>query len=150
MAPPLTSVLLVGIPATGKSSFFKERFADTHVRVNRDMLRTAHREKVLFEACLSAGISHVVDKTLVTRAERKLVVEAAKRAGFRVEGYFFESRRADALARNATRSGDARVPDAAILGMSAKLEVPSLDEGFDALSFVALRDGGFVVEDWRP
>jgi len=39
-------VLFIGIPATGKSTFYKERFFRTHVRVNRDMLRTARREEL--------------------------------------------------------------------------------------------------------
>ena len=37
-------VLFIGIPASGKSSFFKERLFNTHVRVNRDMLKTQRRE----------------------------------------------------------------------------------------------------------
>ena len=37
-------VLFVGIQATGKSSFYLERFFRTHVRINLDMLKTHHRE----------------------------------------------------------------------------------------------------------
>jgi len=147
--PPPTCVLFIGIPASGKSTFFRERFVDTHVRVNRDMLRTAHREKLLIDACLSGSTSFVLDKTNVTRAERNAIIQLARAAGFRVEGYFFQSRRAECAARNADRSGSARVPDAAIGGMSARLELPTLDEGFDALYFVSLADGGgFRVEEW--
>src|SRR6476660_6211221 len=40
-------VLFIGIPATGKSSFYRERFFRSHVRVNLDMLRTRHREQLL-------------------------------------------------------------------------------------------------------
>ena len=40
-------VIFIGIQATGKSTFFQEQFADTHVRVNLDMLRTRHRERRL-------------------------------------------------------------------------------------------------------
>ena len=142
-------VVLIGIPATGKSSFARERFAETHLRLNLDMLRTRHREDVLFRACLEAKQPVVVDNTNTTRVERARYVAAAKAAGFRVVGYYFSSRVGDALARNATRSGEARVPDSAVLGMSGRLELPRLDEGFDALHFVRLEGPAFVVEGWR-
>lgn len=142
-------VVLIGIPATGKSSFARERFAETHLRLNLDMLRTRHREDVLFRACLEAKQPVVVDNTNTTRVERARYVAAAKAAGFRVVGYYFSSRVGDALARNAARSGEARVPDAAVLGMSGRLELPRLDEGFDALHFVRLEGPAFVVEGWR-
>jgi predicted kinase len=48
------AIIFVGIQATGKSTFFKERFFDTHVRINLDMLKTRHREETLFNACLEA------------------------------------------------------------------------------------------------
>ncbi|MBL8896636.1 MAG: ATP-binding protein, partial [Planctomycetes bacterium] len=33
----MEAVLLIGIPASGKSSFYAERFASTHLRINLDM-----------------------------------------------------------------------------------------------------------------
>ena len=44
------AVILMGIPGAGKSNFFKARFVDTHVRINRDMLGTAHRQRALSSA----------------------------------------------------------------------------------------------------
>ncbi len=37
---PVQAILFSGIQATGKSSFYRERFFHTHVRINLDMLRT--------------------------------------------------------------------------------------------------------------
>ena len=48
----MEAVLFIGIQATGKSSFYLERFFRTHVRFNGDMLRTRHREELLVQACL--------------------------------------------------------------------------------------------------
>lgn len=45
-------VIFIGIQATGKSSFYKDRFYRTHVRVNYDMLNTRHRENLIFKACI--------------------------------------------------------------------------------------------------
>lgn len=142
-------VVLIGIPATGKSTFARERFGDTHLRLNLDMLRTRHREDVLFRACLEAKQPVVIDNTNTTRAERARYLDPAKAAKFRVVGCYFSSKVADALVRNASRTGDARIPEAALLGMAGRLEAPRLDEGFDELRYVRLEPTGFVVEGWR-
>ena len=142
-------VLFVGIQATGKSSFYKERFYRTHLRLNLDMLRTRNREKILFEACIRALQPFVIDNTNVTKAERANYILPAKAAGFRVTGYFFRSRVAEALARNANRPEAERVPDKAIHGTSGRMELPCIGEGFDALNFVHLDESGqFSVEPW--
>jgi len=36
----MEAVIFVGLQAAGKSTFYRERFFDTHVRINLDMLRT--------------------------------------------------------------------------------------------------------------
>lgn len=140
-------VLLIGIPATGKSTFARDRFFASHVRLNRDMLKTHHRERVLFNACLSSSTALVVDNTNVTRAERARFIDPARAAGFRVRGFFFESRVRDALARNEARSRP--VPDVAVLGRSGELERPAIAEGFDELFFVRLSSSGFDVAAWE-
>lgn len=142
-------VIFIGIQATGKSSFYRERYFNTHIRINRDMLRTQHRERLLISACISAKQSFVLDNTNPTRSVRATAVSEARAAGFRIVGYYFASKLADALRRNAMREGAARIPDVGLLGTHARLELPARCEGFDALSYVRLNDGnGFIVEDW--
>lgn len=144
-------ILFIGLQATGKSSFYRERFFGTHLRLNLDMLKTRHREALLFAACLAGKTPLVVDNTNLTRNDRARYIPGAKAAGFTVRGYFFQSRVADCLARNATRTGKARVPDLAIRGSSRQLELPSLAEGFDSLQYVRLDDQNqFVEEAWNP
>ena len=41
----MEAVILIGIQGAGKSTFYKDRFFNTHVRINLDMLKTRHREK---------------------------------------------------------------------------------------------------------
>ena len=143
-------VLFCGIQATGKSSFYAARFAATHARVSLDVEGTRHRERMAFGACLSGQIAVVVDNTNVTAVERARYIVPARAAGYRVLGYYFESRIAAALLRNAGREGAARVPDRGVRGTFARLEVPALAEGFDGLYFVRIDGGGgFVVERWR-
>lgn len=143
-------VLFMGIQATGKSSFYRDRFFRTHVRLNLDMLKTRHRESLLFAACVEGKARCVVENTNVTREERARYIAPARNAGFRVIGYFFESRVADALERNRHRPEIDRVPDVAILSTSKELELPGRVEGFEELYFVRLNGtNAFSVEEWK-
>ncbi len=86
--------------ASGKSSFFRERFFRTHVRVNLDMLRTRHRERLLLGACIDGKQPLVVDNTNATRDARSVYIERARAAGFRVVGYYFASKASECLVRD--------------------------------------------------
>jgi hypothetical protein len=110
-APPPELVIFCGIQATGKSTFFQRRLFHSHVRIGLDLVRTRHREATLFDACLRCGQSVVIDNTSPTPAERARYIAPARAAGFVVVGYYFQSRVAPALARNAGRPEDLRVPD---------------------------------------
>jgi predicted kinase len=152
MAMAMELVLFMGAQAAGKSTFYAARFAQTHLRLSLDMLRTRHREQRLVAACLEARQSVVIDNTNPTRAERAVYLDAAKAHGFRVTGYRFEAPYAQLLARNAQRSGRARVPEVAIRATLARFEPPTLDEGFDALWQVVpdAAGTGFEVRPWPP
>lgn len=146
----MEAVIFTGIQGSGKSSFYLERFYRTHVRMNLDMLKTRRREAILLRACIEAKQSFVVDNCNSTVAERARYIEIAKRGHFRVAGYYLESKIADALRRNEQRPPDQRVPRAGVLGTYKKLQIPTLDEGFDALFFVRLSAHGvFSVEEWQ-
>jgi len=143
------AVILIGIQGSGKSTFYKEKFADTHVRINLDMLRTKNREKILLDACLEAKIKFVVDKVNASREERARYIGEAKRFGFRVVGYYLRSDLKSALERNSRRTGKARIPDKGLFDSAKRLQIPSFDEGFDKLNYVWIDDGSrFVIEPW--
>jgi predicted kinase len=145
----MEAVILVGIQGSGKSTFYLRRFFQTHVRISLDLLKTRYREQVFLSACLLAKQPFVVDNTNVLAAERARYIPAAKEAGFRVVGYFFEPDVRAAIARNQQRSGRAVVPVKGILGTRKRLQVPQAEEGFDDLYRVAIdAEGEFVVGSW--
>ncbi len=147
----MEAVVFTGIQGTGKSTFFRERFFDTHVRINLDMLRTRHRESVLLRACIESLQPFVADNTNPTAAERAKYIAAAGASGFAVVGYYFESKLTDALRRNNERPLAQQVPRVGVLGTHKRLQIPTLGEGYDRLFYVKVSEGGaFVVEDWRP
>lgn len=146
----MEAVIFIGLQGAGKSTFYRERFFATHLRLSLDMLKTRHRERLLLQACLETRQSFVVDNTNPTRQERQVFIEAAKQAGFRVLGYYFQSRVEDCKRRNQQCPAQQQVPLPGILGTAGRMELPSLEEGFDELNYVRIDDvGGFVVEEWK-
>jgi predicted kinase len=142
------AVIFTGVQAAGKSTFYRERFFETHVRINMDMLRTRNRERLLLEACLVGRQSFVVDNTNPLAADRARYISLARAAGFIVTGYFFRATPAEAIARNRNRTGKAVIPIPGILGTYKKLEEPRMEEGYDALYAVRLTsENVYVVEE---
>jgi len=142
----METIVFTGIQAAGKSTFFKACFVDTHIRINLDMLRTRHREKLLIDACLQAKQPYVVENTNLTREERARYIPSAKRAGFRVIGYAFRVELDEALVRNALRDTRRRVPEKAVRAAFRRWQPPSWEEGFDALFDVWSSGGEFQVQ----
>jgi predicted kinase len=141
------AVIFTGLQASGKSSFFKERFFSTHVRISLDLLRTRNREERLLAFCVETQQKFVIDNTNPTRSDRAKYIARSKEAGFRVIGYYFRSKVEECSQRNDGRT-DA-VPDVAIPATAKKLEIPTREEGFDLLWYVRIDDGQFVVEEWN-
>jgi predicted kinase len=146
----MEAVIFIGIQGSGKSTFFKQRFFDTHVRINLDMLRTRHREKLLFEACLEAKQKFVLDNTNLMRADREKYISKAKSFGFKIVGYYFQTDLLKAIERNNRREGKAQIPEVGIFAAFSRLQIPQFEEGFDELFYVSINDESrFIVENWK-
>ena len=144
----MEAVLFIGIQASGKSSFYQQRFSATHVRINLDELKTRSREDTLLDACLAGNRPFVVDNTNVSIERRAEYIAKASAARFRVVGYFFRTEIGDALKRNRQRAGRGAVPAGALFATLKKLQPPTWSEGFDALYIVeAQPDGAFRVTE---
>jgi predicted kinase len=57
-----------------------------------------------------------------------------------------QSKLADCLKRNDRR--ERQVPKKGILATFNRIEMPSLEEGFDELNFVSIEDGEFRISKW--
>jgi predicted kinase len=149
---PLECVILVGLQGSGKTTFYRERFARTHVHVSKDDFPHARnreeRQRRLVAAALASGRPVVVDNTNPTPAARAPLITLAREAGAAVVGYYFDVPVRLALARNRSRAGRARVPDAAVFATAARLVPPTRAEGFDRLYRVSFdAEGRMRVEE---
>ena len=143
-------VILVGLQASGKSTFFRERFAATHEHVSKDLFRNNknpnRRQAQLIAAALKEGSPVVVDNTSPTVEDRRALIELGRELGAKIVGYYFDSTVRQCIERNRLRAGKERVPDVAIYATASKLVPPSCSEGFDRLFRVRLTgDSTFEV-----
>jgi predicted kinase len=139
-------VIFIGLQASGKSTFFRQHFAATHVLVSKDLMRNnknrARRQVHLIEDALQGGYSVVVDNTNPTLEDRASLIELGNLYHAQIVGYYFESKVKDCLERNQQRVGKARVPDVAIYATIKRLVCPTYAEGFDQLFYVRMIQEG--------
>ena len=143
-----TAYIMIGIQGSGKSEFCR-RFLPDAERINLDTLKTRSKEKRMLADCHVRNADYVVDNTNPTRDDRARYIPVAKAAGYRVIGYFMQSRLHDCIARNNQREGKEVIPARAIAMTSKKLEMPSKAEGFDELYFVANDGTEMIISEWR-
>lgn len=139
-------VILVGLPASGKTTFHQRRFAATHRHISKDHWPNASnkdgRQAELIRSALSAGADVVVDNTHPAVADRAPVIALARAHAARVIGYYFTAGTREAVGRNRSREGKQRVPDVAIFTKAKRMQAPAAGEGFDELYAVSIDPGG--------
>lgn len=149
------AVILMGIPATGKTTFCKRYFNEEtgYVRLSRDTLRFWDNLWRELWKCLSTRRSFVLDNTHVERKDRSYYIAMAAAAGYEISGYYLQSRVLDCVRRNEARnyhSEDEYVPTQAVLDKAARLHHPCYAEGFDHLYYVSwegLKD--YCISPWQ-
>jgi predicted kinase len=142
-------VILVGLPGSGKTSFYRERFAGSHEHISKDLMRNRsdrqHRQSALIDAALAGGRSVVVDNINATIADRAALIEVGRRHGAAIAVYALSTVAAECLERNRGRTGTERVPAVAIHTAAKRMQAPSRGEGFDRLYRVDAQNQRFRV-----
>jgi predicted kinase len=142
--------ILIGLQASGKSTFYRQSLADTHVHVSKDAFpRARHRQRRqlrLITEAFAAGHDVAVDNTNPAPAEWRPLIDVAAEFGAHVTGYWFPPDLPGSLQRNAERPAETRVPDVGMFATIARLQQPRLADGFDELIVVRFDGrGGFDV-----
>src|SRR5258708_35204334 len=103
-------IILMGLQASGKSTFYHTHFAATHEHISKDLLRTSkHKNKSqkqveCIERAFQAHHSVVIDNTNSTVEGREPLIELGHSYGTEVTGYYFEPDVAGSLERNKQRA----------------------------------------------
>jgi len=138
-------IIFVGLQGSGKTTYYHEHFAATHVHVSKDLMPHARsrdtKQMMQIDEALRAGRSVVVDNTSPTIESRAPLIEAGKKRGARVIAIYFDPHIPTILARNQQREGRARVPVPAIFATKKKMVMPSTLEGFDEVRVVTMTNG---------
>src|SRR5262249_36628446 len=159
-APKGGVVLAIGLPGSGKTTWFKRRGVTP---LSSHMLRSSLSDGIpeqryqslvfstlrsLLRARLIAKMPwNYVDATNLSQGERRQWIKMAKGFGFEVQAVFFDVPLEVCLARNAKR--ERRVDEEVMRRMAQKLRPPTFDEGFSKIVVVRVkqRADGSVIED---
>jgi len=130
----MEAIIFIGIPASGKSTYYEKHFKDTHLRLNLDMLGRRRRERALFEAAVKTGTKIVIDNTNIDLAHRQKYIPLLKKNNYKIISYYFHIPEEQSLKRNKER--DRFVPEDVIWKLRKNLVQPTKDEGFDEVHII--------------
>ena len=145
------AIVLVGLQASGKTTFCRDVLGERHVRVSKDHFPNAgnrqQRQLRLVREALAAGRDVVTGSTNPSPAEWEPLIETARNSGAGVVAYWFPPGLAGSLARNAVaRARRARVPEIGVMSTVSRLRQPGTADGFDGVLTVhSDGSGGFEV-----
>jgi len=140
-------VLAVGLPGSGKSSWFERQgivpLSSDYLRMLladditeqrfQDVVFTALRYLLELRFQLDRPVTYI-DATNLTVAERALYIRIARQYGAEVEAIYFDTPLAVCQTRNRARGRV--VPEDAMLRLAERLIPPSLDEGFSKITTI--------------
>ena len=141
--------MLVGIAGSGKSTWAKQSVlsSDEIRRLLRDDETDQTIHRVVFKTLrdllrrrLELGVPVTyIDATNLTRRERRPYIKIALSYGCQAEAIFFDTPLEICLQRNRARQRN--VPPEVLRMMAAKLQIPSTEEGFAAVTVIAAGAG---------
>lgn len=156
-------ICLVGIPGSGKSTYAKRPYFKDYNVFSSDALRKQWygsediqgNPKEIFEELnrlvkksLDDGQNCIFDATNINKEQRKGFISNLNIANNHVmECAFIDTSLEQCLDNNLKRSRI--VPESVIIKMYNKLDVPTLDEGWDIVSHVNLFYGSDTVLGWE-
>lgn len=135
-------VVMVGMPASGKSTFCK-RYFEPHgyVVINRDTLKTQAKCIKVAEEALESGKSVVIDNTNPSKKDRAFYITLAKKYGSPTRCFHLVTEENIAhhlnfVRQNETNGQVRRIPSVVYNIYKKNLEKPAKSEGFSSVTEV--------------
>jgi predicted kinase len=143
-------VLAIGLPGSGKSSWFKRHkitplssdllrvllFDDATEQRFQDLIFSNLRS-MLKARLIARRPTNYVDATNLSPHERNGWIKLAKDYGYEVQAVFFDVPVEVCLERNQRR--ERKVPEDAMRRMASKLKPPAFEEGFSKITVVRVK-----------
>lgn len=134
-SPGQEVIVMVGQPASGKSSFAKKHFeASGYVYINRDNLGTWQKCVTALERAINEKKSAVIDNTNPDLESRKRYIDMAKKHRITCRCFVMATSEAQAKHNNVFREltdpFHAVIKDMVFHGYKSKFKEPTLKEGF--------------------
>lgn len=145
----MEGIIFIGIQGSGKSTYYKNNFFNTHLRISLDMLNTRNKEDEYLKKSIELHQKVVIDNTNPTEQERRKYLDLFRAKKYKTIGYYFQSKLEDCIKRNNLRENKERIPKIGILGTYNKLELPTQCEGFDELYYVEIIDDTFKTSQFK-
>jgi predicted kinase len=149
-APKGTVVLAIGLPGSGKSSWFKR---NNITPLSTDLLRSllfddateqrfqdlvfSNLRSMLKARLIARRPMNYVDATNLTPQERHSWIKLAKDFGYEVQAVYFDVPADVCLERNQKR--ERKVDETILRRMADKLKAPTFDEGFTKITVVKVK-----------
>ncbi len=141
-------VLTVGLPGSGKSTYFARRgihplssdtlrlwlLDDANNQLYQRQIFLALRYLLRLRLLLGRPRNYV-DSTNLTRKERRFYIRMGERYGYELRALYFDVPLAVCLTRNRRRNR--QVPKEAMLRLAQRLCPPALEEGFAKITVVS-------------
>lgn len=151
-APKGAVTLAIGLPGSGKSSWFRRHniiplssdlvrgllFDDPTEQRFQDLVFSTLRYMLRMRLVAGRPMNYI-DATNLAPKERHSWIKMARDFGFEAHAVFFDVPTEVCMERNRKRSRN--VPDEVMLRMANKLKPPKFDEGFAKITIVRLKSG---------
>lgn len=125
-------IILIGLQASGKSTFFRAKFKDSHTIISNDLLKR-NGEWDLINSCLETNQNMVIDNTNYSIEKRQAYIDKVKPHHYKIIGYYFEMDFARSIKWNMQREKSKIIPRQGIQMIFKKMEIPTISEGYDEL-----------------
>ena len=131
-------IIFIGIPASGKSTFYIKHYLGSHIHINLDTLKSRSREWALFTTAVAYDSDIVVDNTNINKEKRARYINYVKTRGYTIKCVNFKASAKDCNLRNIGRK--AEVPKGVIERFLNDYEEPSHAEGFNHIETIMVDD----------